>query len=186
MIKILGVDAGLAHLGWAILALDRRTCELIDSGVIITEKAKKKVNVSTSEDTVRRLTEQLSMFESILKKHKPSIVAIEAFSHLRNASASAKYGMSFASVITSCRALELPILQITSSEAKFKTTGKKSASKQEVINAVSKEFKNVCWPKLSTQKKSDDVKEHVADSIAIAWASTDKELVRFARMNLRS
>ena len=179
---IIGIDAGLANMGYAIL--DVHSNKLIKSGLIQTAKSPPKKNVSECSDIIRRIEEIYKELSSVFEEYKPTYMCIEAFSYLRSASASAKYISSFSTAVNVALQNGVPILDISSQDVKMKIANKKSASKEDIIQSIEKIFK-VEWVEKNTEKQTEKIKEHQADAIAVAYACKDRNELKLLRL-LRS
>ena len=73
--KILGIDPGMAIVGYSILEFDGRNIELLNSGSIQTAKGQKES---------ARLLEIFNDMSTIVEKYKPDICAIEKLFFFRN------------------------------------------------------------------------------------------------------
>jgi crossover junction endodeoxyribonuclease RuvC len=73
---ILGIDPGLANLGWAVVdTVDGNEYQLIECGCVTSKK---------TEDAGRRLNGIYKELEKIIKKHKVKVMAIETLFFAKN------------------------------------------------------------------------------------------------------
>ena len=84
--KILGIDPGLSHTGWATILIDcnRQTCQLYgDGGVIKTQKwrDKDKTVAYPDRDRIDTISREL---ETVIKAIRPDIIVVEDFVYYGN------------------------------------------------------------------------------------------------------
>ena len=73
--KMLGIDPGMAIVGYSILEFDGKNIGLLHSGSIQTEKGQRES---------ARLLEIFHDMQSIVEKYKPDVCAIEKLFFFRN------------------------------------------------------------------------------------------------------
>lgn len=178
---ILGIDPGLAHLGWAVVRVGDDP-EILAGGVIVTEKSSALQSMLSSEDAVMRMQTQFrELKRQVLLPvgfYNAGALAVESISYPRNAGSAAKIGMSWG-VITSFAFVEgLPILQASPQHVKKVIAGIRSASKEEVAEAVSKRAPGGA-PIAAKLNKGN--REHFWDAAAVALVVADYEVVKLLR-----
>ncbi len=154
--KILGIDPGMAIVGYCILDFDGKNLKLEHSGSIQTEKGKKE-----SE----RLLEIFEDMNSIVEKYKPDVCAIEKLFFFRNYTTVMPVAHARGVILTVLGKYNIPIYEYTPIEVKKTLTGYGRASKKEVEQMVKISLGCDNLPKL------DDT----VDSIAIAISYTRNE-----------
>lgn len=136
----LGVDTGLANLGWALVELTPNGQRLLGLGVITTTKSDRKRNVLASADNMRRIREQAKQLTEIRAGRKTfkdvDVICCESQSWPRSAGSSAKIGMSWGIVGTVATLHDLPLVEATPQQIKKRLTGVRSASKDDVKSAM--------------------------------------------------
>jgi Holliday junction resolvasome RuvABC endonuclease subunit len=78
--------------------------------------------------------------------------------------------LAYGAIYTLCKSFKLVLIEISSQEAKVNASGKKTASKEEVIEYIRSKYKNG-W-----DSKKD--KEHEADAINIAECSLNSSMLK--------
>lgn len=172
---VLGIDTGLAKLGWALVDLRPDRAELLELGLVRTAKSDRKLNVRASSDRLRRSREQARALESI-GLERVSLVCIEGQSWPRSASSSALIGMSFGIVATLAELHGLPICEASPQEIKRTVTGSASSSKASVLEAIS-ELEGFGSLGSHLQPIPPSMREHPVDAIGAVLACRRAEIV---------
>lgn len=175
--RFISIDSSLSHTGWCVgeitnqIGFKRDEIRIEDIGLITTENETKKKNVRASSDTVRRCRVTAHGLMDVMDTYKPEIIFVETPSGSQNANAMKSYGAT-------CQLIAFmnpdPI-EVSPIEAKLASVGTKTASKEEIIRWAYKKYPNLEW---HTSRGGIDVgevklakdNEHIADSIAIAYA----------------
>lgn len=169
MIRVLGLDPAFRNVGMALVDVDLHTKELhpVDLRLIVTEKDSSK-QVRVSSDKLRRASEIAHALRQW--QTRASIVAAEIPTGGQDANSAASFGIS----IGLLGSLTLPLIEVSPAEAKLAATGKKTATKPQMI-----EWATTTWPDLNWLRLRDkptgrllDANEHLADAIAIVKAAT--------------
>ena len=147
--RILGIDPGLAIVGYSVVEADSDCNILITSGSIQTDK-----NKSDSA----RLFEIENDLKFIIDKYNPDSASIEKLFYFKNQKTVIPVAEARGVILSVLESKNIPIAEFTPIEVKQIITGYGRASKEEVAKIVEKliVYKNL--PKL------DDT----LDSIAIA------------------
>ena len=153
--KILGIDPGLAIIGYSILDISENNVNLITSGSIQTQK-----NMSDSY----RLYEIFNDLSVIISEYKPDIASVEKLFYFRNQTTIIPVAEARGVVLTVLEKFKIPIYEYTPMEVKQVLTGFGRADKKEVEKMVKITLQCDELPKL------DDT----IDSIAIAICHTRK------------
>ena len=151
--KILGIDPGLAIVGYSILEYDGKNIQLLHSGSVQTPKGER--------ESVR-LLEIFNDVTFIVEKYKPDICAIEKLFFYRNFTTVMPVAHARGVILTILEKNKIPIYEYTPIEVKQILTGYGRAAKKEVENMVKQALGTDNLPKL------DDT----VDSIAIAISYT--------------
>lgn len=152
--RILGIDPGLAIVGWAIIDFDRDLNPTpVDYGAIITDKG---LSVSV------RLKEIYDDIHSILKEFKPEVCGVETLLFYNNAKSAIVVGEARGVVLLALEEFGIPMHDFTPLQVKDAVTGYGRADKRQVQENV-KRFCN-----LESIPKPDDV----ADAMAVAIATS--------------
>lgn len=151
--RILGIDPGMAIVGYALLDYQNDTCILEASGSIQTDK-----NKSTSE----RLAEIFDDLNTIVEKYQPDCASIEKLYFFKNQKTIIPVAESRGVILTVLEKHQIPIAEYTPIEVKQVLTGYGRASKKEVEQMVKISLSTENLPKL------DDT----VDAVAIAICHT--------------
>lgn len=151
--KILGIDPGMAIVGYCIVEFDGQSIALEHSGSIQTPKNKKES---------ARLLEIFNDITAIVEKYRPDICAIEKLFFFRNQTTVMPVAHARGVILTVLEQHNIPIYEYTPMEVKQILTGYGRANKKEVEQMVKIALGSENLPKL------DDT----VDSIAIAISYT--------------
>lgn len=154
--KILGIDPGMAIVGYSILDFDGKKIKLEHSGSIQTEKE--------SQESAR-LLELYNDLKIILDKYRPDVCAIEKLFFFRNSKTVMPVAHARGVILLALEEFKIPIYEYTPIEVKQILTGYGRADKKEVERMVKISLNTDNLPKL------DDT----VDSIAIAICYTRNE-----------
>ncbi|OLA76904.1 MAG: crossover junction endodeoxyribonuclease RuvC [Candidatus Melainabacteria bacterium 35_41] len=151
--KILGIDPGMAIVGYSVIEYDGKDSVLLHSGSIQTQKG-------TRESA--RLLEIFEDMNIIVDKYKPDTAAIEKLFFFRNQTTVMPVAHARGVILTVLEKFNIPIYEYTPMEVKQVLTGYGRADKKEVEQMVKLSLGVENLPKL------DDT----VDSIAIAICHT--------------
>lgn len=154
--KILGIDPGMAIVGYCILDYDGKNIKLEHSGSIQTAKSAKES---------ARLLEIYTDLKTIIEKYKPDVCAIEKLFFFRNYTTVMPVAHARGVILLALEKSQIPVYEYTPIEVKQILTGYGRAEKKEVERMVKISLGTENLPKL------DDT----VDSIAIAICYTRKE-----------
>jgi len=150
--KILGIDPGLATIGFAIIEDGR----LLDCGVIRTD-----VGLSLSE----RLVIIAADARKLLLEFCPDLAAIEQLFFVKNVTNGMMVSHARGVLLHAVAVEGIPLLEVSPKDVKLAVCGYGNASKEQIQHMVQRIFS------LSEAVISDDT----ADAMAIAyWASLQK------------
>ncbi len=146
--RILGIDPGLARVGYGIVDEIEGNKIMIDCGIIETKSTQKEEE---------RLVEISNDLSSIIKKWNPNTAAVEKFFFYRS---SRTIGVVQARgvIIMTLGKHNLPIQEFPPMQIKLAVTGYGHSDKDEVLKSVMHELS------ITTPPKPDDA----ADALAIA------------------
>ena len=151
--KILGIDPGMAIVGYSIVEFDGETSKLLHSGSIRTSK---------NDTEAARLLEILEDMTTIVDKYKPDAASIEKLFFFRNQTTVMPVAHARGVILTVLEKFKIPIFEYTPMDVKQVLTGYGRADKKEVEQMVKFALNCDKLPKL------DDT----VDSIAIAICHT--------------
>lgn len=171
--RVMAHDPSFTAWGWAVLDLHGN---VIRNAAIKTEPAGKKLRIRKGDDRVRRILELSQTLIEIIQEEQVGLMLCELPHGSQNASAAVMIGATAAIVQTIGVALNIPVEWYSEADAKGAVLGKKSAKKQEMIDAICKLYPTV----RTTGVKWKD--EAVADALAIHYVATKKsEILKFLR-----
>lgn len=151
--KILGIDPGMAIVGYSVVEYDGNTPVLLHSGSVQTSKDKKEP---------ARLLEIWEDMNVIIDKYKPDVCAIEKLFFFRNQTTVMPVAHSRGVILAVLEKHNVPVFEYTPMVVKQVLTGYGRADKKEVEQMVKLSLGVDKLPKL------DDT----VDSIAIAICHT--------------
>ncbi len=155
--KILGIDPGMAIVGYSVIDVGAECFDLITSGSIQTKKG----NTDAS-----RLYEIFQDISVIIEKYKPDIASVEKLYYFRNQTTIIPVAEARGVIIMALEKYGIPTYEYTPMEVKQVLTGFGRADKKQVEQMVKYTLNCDNLPKL------DDT----IDSIAIAICHTRKNL----------
>lgn len=155
--KILGIDPGMAIVGYSIVDFDGENVKLLHSGSIQTSKEDRES---------KRLLEIFNDMTTIVEKYNPDEAAIEKLFYFKNQTTVMPVSHARGVILTVLEKFNIPIYEYTPMEVKQVLTGYGRADKKEVEHMVKLALDVETLPKL------DDT----VDSIAIAICHTRSNL----------
>ena len=155
--KILGIDPGMAIVGYSIIDVDGDNFSLITSGSIQTKKGMSDAS---------RLYEIFEDISVIIDKYKPDIASVEKLYYFRNQTTIIPVAEARGVIVMALEKHGIPVYEYTPMEVKQVLTGFGRADKKQVEQMVKIALGCQDLPKL------DDT----VDSIAIAICHTRKNL----------
>ncbi|MGI6423474.1 MAG: crossover junction endodeoxyribonuclease RuvC [Candidatus Dojkabacteria bacterium] len=154
--RILGIDPGLAIVGWSVVDFDKKgNHSAVDFGAILTKK-----DMSVGE----RLQEIYDDLNHIVDKFKPDCCGLETLLFYNNARTAMVVGEARGIVRLVLQRANIPVYEFTPLQVKSSISGYGRAPKKQVQENV-KLFFN-----LDEIPKPDDV----ADALALAVACFDR------------
>ena len=151
---ILGIDPGTTRIGWAFLRVGRKNIKPIDYGCLeIIEQSQGQ-----------RLEIIAKNLDILIKKYKPSIVAIEKIFFFKNAKTVMSISEARGVIILIIQKNHLKYIELTPLEIKQNLIGYGRANKKDVQKTIQ------CFFSLETLPKPDDI----ADALAVALAGVNK------------
>src|SRR5574344_1066364 len=151
--KILGIDPGMAIVGYGVLEVEGDEIKLLTSGSIKTSK-----NKTDSQ----RLLEIFEDMSTIIDKYKPDVASVEKLYFFKNQKTIIPVAEARGVIMTALEKFKVPSAEYTPIEVNQVLTGYGRAEKKEVEQMVKLSLKNQNLPKL------DDT----IDAIAIAICYT--------------
>jgi len=158
---ILGIDPGMARLGWAILENQKSNIKSIDFGCIETDAGGKIEN--------RLLTIEKEI-EKIIQNYKPDVLAIEDLFFGANSKTALIVGQARGVALLSAGKANLPVSVYTPLEVKMALTGYGRADKNQIKHMVKAILKLENLPKL------DDTTDALAIALTHIFSQKLKKL----------
>jgi len=147
-VRIIGIDPGLARVGYGIIDETEGKKIMLDCGIIETKSTQKEE---------KRLIEISSDLGSIIKKWNPNFAAVEKFFFYRS-STTISVVQARGVIMMTLGKYNLPIQEFPPMQIKLAVTGYGLADKDEVLKSVMNELS------ITKPPKPDDA----ADALAIA------------------
>ena len=145
---IIGIDPGLARIGYGIIKVERDKKILLDCGIIETKKDQKEEY---------RLLEIFSDLKELINQWKPDYAAVEKFFFYKS-STTISVVQARGVIMMALGSFNIPISEYAPVQIKKTITGFGKASKKDVLDSVMYSLK------LDNPPKPDDS----ADALAIA------------------
>jgi len=127
--RILGVDPGLAILGWSIVEASTGEVSLVELGTIQTE---------AGNSMTKRLTLIFSGLNDLIDCFHPSVLALETLFILKSAKTLAQVGHSRGVILLSAGLKNLEVCEYAPRQIKMALTGYGGAEKMQVQQMVKK------------------------------------------------
>jgi crossover junction endodeoxyribonuclease RuvC len=146
---ILGIDPGIARVGWAVVRTGNPDPTPISYGCITTEK---------DEKSEKRLDTIHAAICLLCKKFKPDCMSVEELFFSTNVKTAIGVGQSRGIILLAAAQHKIPVVSYSPLTVKRTITGDGTADKKQVMCMVMRTLK------LKTAPKLDDT----ADALAIA------------------
>ena len=153
--RILGIDPGLARVGYGLIEIKNKKRKLLDCGVIETSKEKKE------ED---RLYEIFNDLNELIDHWNPNLAAVEKFFFYKS-STTISVVQARGVIMMVLASKNIQVSEYSPAQIKLTVAGTGRASKKEVLEAVMYDLK------LDKPPKPDDS----ADALAIALTKINEE-----------
>jgi len=147
-VRIIGIDPGLARVGYGIIDETEGKKIMLDCGIIETKSTQKEE---------KRLVEISSDLSSIINKWNPTFAAVEKFFFYRS-STTISVVQARGVIMMTLGKYNLPIQEFPPMQIKLAVTGYGHSDKDEVLKSVMNELS------ITKPPKPDDA----ADALAIA------------------
>ena len=145
---ILGIDPGLARVGFGLIETSPEQIKMLDCGIIKTSK---------SESEGERMVEIAKDLSVLIEKWKPNLAAVEKFFFYKSSTTISVVQARGVLIMTLAR-FKIPTVEFPPMQIKLAVAGSGHAKKGEVLEAVMRELN------LATPPRPDDA----ADALAIA------------------
>ncbi|UNH40953.1 hypothetical protein [Moellerella wisconsensis] len=177
IIKVAGVDPSMSNFGIVFGEIDIETNKVISINrmeLAQTSSGDTKKSVRVNSDDLRRASE-------IWKKAKPIIQQAQlVFCELPVGSQSSRAQTSYGICIGVLACIDKPLIQVTPIEIKQFVAGKKTTSKEEIIEWATSKHPEAPW---ITRKEKGEMKfanknEHLADAVAAIYTGMETDQYR--------
>lgn len=156
--RILGIDPGLARLGWAIIETRSPAPVLVGCGCLETV---------AGEKTERRLFQLHQRINDIINEYRPTALAVEKLFFTKNVTTGMAVGQARGMVLLTAAEHRLPVMEFTPTSVKSSVTGDGRADKRQMGRMVQ------LLLNLQQLPKHDDT----TDAIAIALCGASMNMV---------
>ena len=153
--RIIGIDPGLARVGYGIIEVQNEKKILLDCGVIETNKEKKEEY---------RLYEIFNDLNQLINHWNPNLAAVEKFFFYRS-STTISVVQARGVIMMILASKKIQVSEYSPAQIKLTIAGSGKASKKEILEAVMYDLK------LNKAPKPDDS----ADALAIALTKINEE-----------
>ena len=145
---IIGIDPGLARVGYGIIEFKRNEKTLLDCGIIETQK---------DQTEEMRLLEIFMDLKELINRWKPDYAAVEKYFFYKS-STTISVVQARGVIMMTLGSFNIPITEYSPAQIKLTITGFGKATKKDILNSVMYNLK------LDYPPKPDDS----ADALAIA------------------
>ncbi len=146
--RIIGIDPGLARVGYGLIDIDNQKKTMLDCGIIRTDPSYKEGE---------RMVEIANDLRKLIRIWKPDLASVEKFFFYRSSTTISVVQARGVLIMTLAR-FSIPIVEFPPMQIKLVLTGSGKADKNEVLEAVMRELN------LITPPRPDDA----GDALAIA------------------
>jgi len=147
-LRILGIDPGLARVGYGVVEATHNQKEMLDCGIIRTDSHQMEGD---------RLVEIAKDMRQLIRTWEPKLAVVEKFFFYRSSTTISVVQARGVVIMTLAR-FHIPILEFPPMQIKLAIAGSGHANKNDVLNAVMRELN------LENPPRPDDA----ADALAIA------------------
>ncbi|KZR69654.1 Crossover junction endodeoxyribonuclease RuvC [Prochlorococcus marinus str. MIT 1313] len=146
--RILGIDPGIARVGYGVIDTSNGQQQMLDCGIIRT---------NPGIDDGERMVEIASDLRLLIRRWKPQLAAVEKFFFYRSSTTISVVQARGVIIMTLAR-FRVPVMEFPPMQIKLALAGSGHAEKDEVLDAVMRELN------LDQPPRPDDA----ADALAIA------------------
>ena len=154
---ILGIDPGLATLGWGVIESERGRQRLVDYSCILTTPQQ------SFPDRLKQIGDDMRM---LLKTYKPDEIAFEELFFAKNVTTALTVGAARGVAIAACATYTDQLYEYTPMQVKQAVVGYGLAEKKQVMDMVKRLLK------LKAVPRPDDAADALAIAICHARSAT--------------
>ena len=166
--RILGIDPGVAIVGFGVIESDRGTQQMIQYGAITT---------AAGLPLATRLAQIAADMEQLIVQFKPDEIAVEELFFSKNITTGIAVAHARGVILCTAERLQIPIYEYTPMQVKQAVVGYGLAEKQQVMDMTRRLLK------LKAVPKPDDAADALA--IAICHARSATSLLRRSDPNVK-
>ena len=166
--RILGIDPGVAIVGFGVIESDRGTQQMIQYGAITT---------AAGLPLATRLAQIAADMEQLIVQFKPDEIAVEELFFSKNITTGIAVAHARGVILCTAERLQIPIYEYTPMQVKQAVVGYGLAEKQQVMDMTRRLLK------LKAVPKPDDAADALA--IAICHARSVTSLLRRSDPNVK-
>ena len=160
-VRVLGIDPGLAAVGWGVVDLD---------GARVVYKGHGCFTTKAGDDIAGRLASIRDSLAAVIAEYGPSEAAMESLFFSRNVSSALGVAEARGVIRLACRDAGLGVSEYGPMDVKKAATGSGRSGKEEVQSFV----------RLVLGLQSAPKPDHAADALAVAICHCQGRSVRFA------
>ena len=149
MTRVLGIDPGLAILGWSVIDVNGTSASLVAFGCVRT---------AAHTALTKRLCDVHEQLSSLFEEHKPSQLALETLFFVKNAKTLAQVGHARGVILLVAGQQNADVFEYAPRQIKMALTGSGAAEKFQMQSMVQRLLK------LKEIPQPDDA----ADAVAVA------------------
>lgn len=168
--RILGIDTGLATMGWALLGAGDDD----DLGAWTSESEASKRGITRAEDLAQRGCELARHVAELVMQHAPDLIAVEALSIPRSAKTAVVLGVGWGALRLQLEHIGIPVVSMSPQEVRRALHLPVSASKEETTRIVD--------PSGLWRERAEGLlrkyQPHALDAVAIATAAARTDAYR--------
>ena len=165
---IMGVDPGVARLGYAFIEIKKKGGEskAIDYGCIITTPD------LCPGDRLKKINNELN---KLIKKYQPKIMAVENLFFFKNLKTAMPVSQAKGVILLTAAKKKIPVYEFTPLQMKMAITGYGKAEKKQVQKMIQTMLNLEEKPKDKNKRKDD-----ATDALGIALCYTIKSKVKLS------
>ena len=126
---VIGIDPGLARVGYGVIAVDNRRYEPVCYGCVETAK-----ELSTSE----RLLQVYTEIASLLERYPPAHIAVEKLFFSKNITSAMSVSEARGVILLLAEQKQIPVTEYTPNQVKQAITGSGRADKRQMQEMITR------------------------------------------------
>ena len=166
--RILGIDPGVATVGFGVIESDRGTQQMVQYGAITT---------SAGLPLATRLVQIAADMEQLIIQFKPDEIAVEELFFSKNITTGIAVAHARGVILYTAERLQVPVYEYTPMQVKQAVAGYGLAEKNQVMDMTRRLLK------LRSVPKPDDAADELA--IAICHSRSATSLLRHCKNDVR-